>query len=79
MPPRNKAKSPDEPKWTQEQLLSVKHMGPAIIGQEMHEAAQKVVKETDSGRMGPAILKTNEEWEADQAAKKAESAPPATE
>lgn len=68
MPPRKKD---SEPQWTQEQLLSVKHMGPAIIGQEMYDAAQKVVKETDSGRMGPAILMNEEEWAAQEAAKKA--------
>jgi hypothetical protein len=73
-------KAKDEPKgWTQEQLLGVKHMGPAIIGQEMYDAAQKVVKETDSGRMGPALLMNEEEFAVAEAAKKAPQDPPATE
>lgn len=42
--------------WTPEQLLAHKHLGPAIIGQEMHEAAQQLVQATDGGRFGPALL-----------------------
>lgn len=44
------------PQWTREQLLSVRHLGPAIIGQEMHEASQALVTETNDGHLGPALL-----------------------
>lgn len=43
------------PTWTREQLLAVKHLGPAIIGQAMYEAAQALVTETNDGHLGPAL------------------------
>lgn len=46
----------DAPKWTPQQLMAVKHLGPAIIGEEMHAAAQAYVKTTSDGRFGPALL-----------------------
>ena len=55
MPPK-KAGAAKAPKWTPEELLSVKHLGPAIIGQEKYEASQAFVAATSSGRFGPAIL-----------------------
>lgn len=42
--------------WTDEELLAVKHFGPAIIGQEMYEAAQAVAVATKDGIFGPALL-----------------------
>lgn len=50
------AGAPATPKWTPEQLLRVKHMGPALIGQEMYDAAQAYVASTGSGKFGPALL-----------------------
>lgn len=44
------------PQWTTEQLLAVKHLGPAIIGQEMYEASQSLALRTNDGVFGPAIL-----------------------
>lgn len=44
------------PQWTKEQLLAVKHLGPAIIGPEMYEAAQALAAETHGGVFGPALL-----------------------
>jgi hypothetical protein len=59
MPPQTTPKAPaakPAPKWTPEQLLSVKHFGPAIIGEEMHAAAQAFVQTTNDGAFGPALL-----------------------
>ena len=57
MPPR-KGSEPEKveavPQWTPEQLLSVKHLGPGIIGREMYEASQAYVKSTAGGILGPA-------------------------
>lgn len=51
---------PQEPKWTPEQLKAVAHMGPGVIGHEMHEAAQRYLKETNGGVFGPALLGSKE-------------------
>jgi hypothetical protein len=63
--PRKKADAPDTegatpaaPQWTHSQLLAVKHLGPAIIGQAMHSAAQQFEKDTKGGIFGPALLAT---------------------
>lgn len=62
--------APTRPRWTDDELLRVKHLGPAIIGQEMYEAAQKVNIQTAGGVLGPAVLATSaEELEAMQAAR----------
>lgn len=53
--PRARAVEP-APKWTLEQLIKVKGMGPGIIGQEMYEAAQAVMVATAGGTLGPAIV-----------------------
>lgn len=44
------------PTWTREQLLAVQHLGPALIGPEMHAAAQQLAAETNHGVFGPALL-----------------------
>lgn len=59
MPPQTTPKAPktaDAPKWTPEQLMAVKHLGPAIIGAEMHAAAQAYLVRTNDGAFGPALL-----------------------
>jgi hypothetical protein len=60
MAPRTAA--PAAPKWTPEQLLAVKHVGPGIIGQEMHDAAQAYVKTTLGGTLGPAITSNDPKY-----------------
>lgn len=55
MPPK-KQDEPKAPTWTPEQLLAVKHLGPGIIGPEMHAAAQAYDKQTHAGKFGPALL-----------------------
>lgn len=42
--------------WTPAQLLGVKHLGPAIIGKAMHDAAKSYVVTTNEGIFGPALL-----------------------
>lgn len=54
--PKPTPKAPDAPAWTPEQLLAVKHLGPAIIGAEMHAASQALSAATNDGRFGPALL-----------------------
>lgn len=44
--------------WTRDELLGVRDLGPAIIGQEMYEAAQALSFESAEGVFGPAILAT---------------------
>lgn len=61
MPPRKPIAPVTEgeivaPKWTHEQLKSVKHLGPSIIGAEMFAAAQAFDFETKGGKYGPALL-----------------------
>ena len=46
----------EAPTWTREQLLAVKHLGPAIIGEAMYEASQALATETNNGVFGPALL-----------------------
>lgn len=36
--------------------MAVKHMGPALIGQEKYDAAQAYVRSTGGGLFGPALL-----------------------
>lgn len=63
-------KAHPKPRWTDDELLRVKHLGPAIIGQEMYEAAQQVNVTTAGGVLGPAVLaKDAAELEAMQAAR----------
>jgi len=58
------------PTWTHDELLRVAHLGPAIIGREMYEAAQKVSVSTKGGALGPAMLANSAaELEAMQAAR----------
>jgi len=62
--------APPAPKWTNDELLRVAHLGPAIIGREMYEAAQKVNVGTKGGTLGPAMLANSvEELEAMKAAR----------
>ena len=62
--------APAAPKWTHDELLRVAHLGPAIIGREMYEAAQKVSVSTKGGALGPAMLANSAaELEAMQAAR----------
>lgn len=42
--------------WTPEQLLAVKHLGPALIGEAMHKAALAYDRQTTGGKFGPALL-----------------------
>lgn len=56
MPPRKKDDVSVVPTWTKQQLLDVKHLGPAIIGEDMYEASQALVSETNGGVFGPALL-----------------------
>lgn len=58
MPPQSKSapKASGAPRWTSAQLLAVKHLGPAIIGDDMHAAAQALVTKTHGGAFGPALL-----------------------
>lgn len=57
-------------KWTPEELLGVKHLGPGIIGQEMYDAAQAYDIKTDGGKFGPAILGIIPDAYKDQTPKK---------
>jgi hypothetical protein len=50
------AEESTETTWTLAQLMAVKHLGPAIIGQRMFEAAQAITKKTNGGVFGPALL-----------------------
>lgn len=43
-------------KWTAEELLAVKHLGPGIIGEEMYKASQAYDAQTGGGKYGPALL-----------------------
>lgn len=43
-------------KWTFQELMAVKHLGPGLIGQEMYDASQKLSGQTGGGVFGPAIL-----------------------
>jgi hypothetical protein len=45
-----------QPKWTVAELMAVKHLGPGIIGPEMHAASQALVEKTHDGIFGPALL-----------------------
>jgi hypothetical protein len=60
MPRKKEVEAPEAieavPQWTPEQLLAVKHLGPAIIGEAMHAAAQQYDKTTHAGKFGPALL-----------------------
>lgn len=49
-------KAAPPPRWTTEQLMAVRHLGPALIGEEMYAAAQAVANQTGDGRFGPALL-----------------------
>lgn len=48
-------------RWTRDQLMAVRHLGPAIIGREMFEAAQSLEEKTVGGVFGPALLATEPE------------------
>lgn len=56
MPRKPKDPTVTPPTWTPEQLLAVKHLGPAIIGQAMYDAAQELAETTNNGVFGPALL-----------------------
>lgn len=59
MPPKatkDKDVTGTKPRWTVQELLSVKHLGPGILGQEMYQASQALVKENANGVFGPALL-----------------------
>lgn len=44
------------PKWTPEELMAVKHLGPGIIGQEKYDASQAYAATTSDGKFGPALI-----------------------
>lgn len=60
MPPKAKEKEQDvtgtKPRWTIQELLANKHLGPAIIGEEMYAASQAAARENGNGVFGPALL-----------------------
>lgn len=45
---------PVTPQWSPAELLAVAHLGPAIIGREMHAAAQAYVAKHGANALGPA-------------------------
>lgn len=53
-PAADSAESPAA-EWSPEELLAVAHLGPAVIGKEMHAAAQAYVKANGpTTGLGPA-------------------------
>lgn len=55
-PTAPESEAAEVPQWTHEELKRVRHLGPAIIGEEMHRAAQVFEQETKGGIFGPALL-----------------------
>lgn len=55
-PPVAKPAASNPSQWSPAELLAVRHLGPAIIGQEKYDAAQAYIAVTHGGAFGPALL-----------------------
>lgn len=44
-----------KPKYSVAELLEVKHLGPALIGQEMYDAKEAYLRDSQGGVFGPAL------------------------
>lgn len=52
--PKDHSEPAAAPVWTPEELVAVRHLGPAIIGPEMYAAKEAYVARHGSNTLGPA-------------------------